>query len=358
MKNTNLDSYFNISQYSLKKEEKLRFFTPFLNKIHQHHYINSEEYKKLTQTIFNNIQQINTPEDLPFLPISLFKQYNLKSIQDKDVIKVISSSGTSGSVPSRVYLDTTTSQLQTKALSKIITHIIGQERLPMLIIDSKSVLKDRTSFSARGAGILGLSVFGKKHFYLLDEDFNIKIQEFLSFLKENDGKQILIFGFTFMVWQFLYLAEYNYKIDLKNAVLIHSGGWKRMQEVAVNNELFKIRMKEKFNLEKIYNFYGMAEQVGSIFLENSDGFLQCPNYSDVIIRNPADFSVQENGKEGLVQVVSILPYSYPGHSILTEDIGVCMGEDNSSNGWFGKYFKILGRAKKAEIRGCSDTFSK
>ncbi len=100
----------------------------------------------------------------------------------------------------------------------------------------------------------------------------------------------------------------------------------------------------------------MVEQVGSVFIENSDGYLHCPNFSDVLIRNPRDFSVQPHGTEGLIQVVSLLPKSYPGHSILTEDIGVVMGEDDASNGWKGKYFKILGRAKRAEIRGCSDTF--
>jgi hypothetical protein len=100
----------------------------------------------------------------------------------------------------------------------------------------------------------------------------------------------------------------------------------------------------------------MVEQVGSVFLENSEGYLQCPNFADVIIRNPYDFSVQEVGKEGLIQVISALPKSYPGHSLLTEAIGVLTGEDKALNGWKGKHFKILGRAKKAELRGCSDTF--
>jgi len=115
-------------------------------------------------------------------------------------------------------------------------------------------------------------------------------------------------------------------------------------------------MFDKFGITQIYNFYGMVEQVGSVFLENSQGFLHCPNFADVIIRNPIDFSEQEHGKEGLIQVVSALPKSYPGFSLLTEDIGVIMGEDDASNGWKGKYFKIIGRAKKAELRGCSDTF--
>ena len=145
------------------------------------------------------------------------------------------------------------------------------------------------------------------------------------------------------------------KLDLSNAILIHSGGWKKLTEIEVSNEIFKSKLKDKFQIEKIYNFYGMVEQVGSVFLENEKGFLHCPSYSDIIIRNPEDLSVQPHGEPGLIQVLSTLPSSYPGHSILTEDIGVCMGEDDLA--WKGKYFKILGRAKKAELRGCSDVFA-
>jgi len=52
----------------------------------------------------------------------------------------------------------------------------------------------------------------------------------------------------------------------------------------------------------------------------------------------------------------LLPISYPGHSILTEDIGTIIGVDNCLCGRMGKYFKINGRLKNAELRGCSDTY--
>ena len=53
----------------------------------------------------------------------------------------------------------------------------------------------------------------------------------------------------------------------------------------------------------------------------------------------------------------MLPESYPGHSLLTEDEGVILGEDDCPCGRRGKYFKILGRLPQAEIRGCSDTYA-
>jgi hypothetical protein len=202
---------------------------------------------------------------------------------------------------------------------------------------------------------LGLSVFGRKHHYILDADMQLDKSQLDSFFDQFDGQRILIFGFTFMVWQYLF-EQVNRKIDLSKAILIHSGGWKKLLDRAVDNDTFRQRLHDKFGLTQIYNFYGMVEQVGSVFLENEKGYLHCPNFSDILIRNPRDLSVQAHGEEGLVQVISILPRSYAGHSILTEDIGVCLGEDDLM--WKGKYFKILGRAKKADLRGCSDTFKK
>lgn len=357
--NKSIDNFFNIPQFSMSKIEKEKAMLTLLQDVHIHHVLHCEEYKKISESVFPNANKPKTLSDLPFLPVGLFKNYDLKSISNDEIFKVLTSSGTTGQVPSRIYLDKKAASLQQLSLSKIMTHILGNERVPMLIVDSHSVLKDRTSFSARGAGILGLSVFGKKHHYVLDNEFKLDQAELCKFIDKYNGQKILIFGFTFMIWQYLMQSNFSTKIDLSNAILIHSGGWKKLQEMAVDNLTFKFNLKDKFGIEpqNIYNFYGMIEQIGSVFLENEKGFLHCPNFSDIIIRNPKDFSVQPHGKEGLVQVISILPKSYPGHSLLTEDIGVIEGED-IQNGWQGKYFRIIGRAKKAELRGCSDTFKK
>lgn len=87
------------------------------------------------------------------------------------------------------------------------------------------------------------------------------------------------------------------------------------------------------------------------------GHLHASIFSDVIIRKPEDFSICKKGERGIIQVVSAIPESYPGHSLLTEDEGEILGEDDCPCGRNGKYFKIYGRLKNAEIRGCSDTYA-
>ena len=227
----------------------------------------------------------------------------------------------------------------------------------MLVVDTEALIKDRTLFSARGAGVLGMSIFGKSHFYLMDKDMKIKEDAFKEFLNRHQNERILIFGFTFMVWEYLYEQFRGDGIDLSKAVLVHSGGWKKLIEKSVSNDIFKQKLHDKFGLKDIYNFYGMVEQVGSVFLECEKGYLHTPNFADIIIRNQMDFSVCKTGEEGLIQVLSVLPRSYPGISLLTEDLGIVIGEDNCACGRKGKYFNVLGRVKKAELRGCSDTFA-
>lgn len=352
----NLGELINSNQFTLSADEKRRYLLPLVKELNEHHKVMCSDYLKILDVAFDAKTEIEYFEDLPFLPVSIFKNFDIKSINDAEVFKILTSSGTTGQQVSKIYLDRETASLQTLALSKIVSHVLGKARLPMLIVDSKAVFSNKSSYSARGAGILGLTVFGRDHTYILDENFEFNEAILEGFLEKYTGQPFFIFGFTFMVWQYLVQSQIQKKYDLSKAILLHSGGWKKLIDISVDNETFKQKLDEKYQLSTVYNFYGMVEQVGSIFIENSLGYLHCPNFADVIIRNPLDFSVQPVGEPGLIQVISALPKSYPGHSLLTEDIGVLMGEDNEPQGWKGKYFKILGRAKKAELRGCSDTF--
>jgi len=341
--------------YRLDHNAKQALLLKELVELHEHHLQNCEAYNKITGVLYNH--PYKSIEDLPFLPVSAFKHFDLLSIPPDKVYKTLLSSGTTGSTPSKIFLDAETSRNQTLALAKIMQFVLGEQRLPMLIVDSDSLLKNRQMFSARGAGVIGMSTFGKDHFYLLDENMQPKEDKLKEFLSKYNGKKILIFGFTFMVWQYLYELSFSEKIDLSNAILVHSGGWKKLIEKSISNEVFKGKLSGKFGLGHCYNFYGMVEQVGSVFLECEEGFLHAPNFADIITRHAEDFSPVKNGEEGLVQVLSTLPHSYPGHSLLTEDMGIVHGEDDCKCGRMGKYFSIVGRIKKAELRGCSDTYA-
>ena len=356
------EELLQIAPYSSEKREKEKILTERLTELTELHRQNCPEYAKILSTVSYDRQKVTSYKELPFLPVRLFKELSLKSVSQDEIVKTVTSSGTSGQKVSRIYLDRTTSANQQKAMVKIVNEFTGSARMPMVILDCPSVVKDRNMFSARGAGILGFSVFGAKKIYALNDDMQLDTEALQAFLEQHKGRRILLFGFTFMVWQYFYKELLRLKgegrtFDLSDGILIHGGGWKKLIGEAVSREEFHSALKDLCGLERIYDYYGMVEQTGCIYMECEYGHLHAGIFSDVIARRPEDFSECETGERGILQVVSTIPESYPGHSLLTEDEGVILGEDDCPCGRKGKYFKIFGRLKNAEIRGCSDTFA-
>lgn len=354
-----IDDMFEISPFSLNKAEKENLLKNKLLSLTEHHRSNCEAYAKILAAYGFNPDNVESHYDIPFIPVRLFKNYELLSIERDEIFKTMTSSGTSGQRVSKIFVDKTTANNQQKTLIRIMSDFIGKKRLPMLLIDSPNVVKDRNLFSARGAAILGLRMLGRETLYALDDNMQLKLDEVQAFLEKNRDSKIIIFGFTFMVWQHLYqeLLKQGLKLDLSNAFLITGGGWKKLVSLNISNADFRAALNSQCGIEHFIDHYGMVEQTGCIYAQCEYGHLHASIFSDVIPRRADDFSVCEMGEEGIIQVVSVLPHSYPGHSILTEDKGIILGEDDCPCGRLGKYFKLTGRLKKAELRGCSDTYA-
>ena len=116
-----VDKLIALKQYSLNKEEKQKTLFPLLKELHSYHLKHSKEYAKIVERLFPG--KVERMDDLPFLPVTLFKNFDMKSIEDKAIYKTLISSGTSGSSPSKIFLDTETANLQTQALSSIMQYI-------------------------------------------------------------------------------------------------------------------------------------------------------------------------------------------------------------------------------------------
>jgi Acyl-protein synthetase, LuxE len=349
------DTMLSAEPYSYSIADKDAMMLSGLNELSVHHRDNCPEYARILQAMWGNRGAVDRLEDIPFLPVSVFKQTQLRSVPAQDIKLTLTSSGTTGQQVSQILVDAETSMRQQKALARIMQSAYGPKRLPMLLLDTSAVFKRPDMMSARGAGVLGMMRFGREHAYALREDLSLDIEAVEAFLQKHGDQPFLMFGFTFMVWLYLYEGFDGKKLDLSNGVLVHSGGWKKLTDKAVDNPVFRAKLADAFGLTRIHNFYGMVEQIGSAFLEGDDGLLYPPNFGDVIIRDPVTWEPAPIGKKGLIQVLSLIPRSYPGHSLLTEDIGVI--ENIDTGAWKGKGLRILGRVKKAELRGCSDVFS-
>ena len=190
-----------ISVFNLNSFDKNDFMLNNMNSLTKLHLKNCQEYNTLMQKQEKIKDKYQSLSDVPFIPVRLFKHAELLSVQKSDIIKTMTSSGTSGQNVSKIFLDKETSQLQVRVLSKVMSDFIGKKRLPMLIIDTKSIISNRLKFSARTAGVLGFSMFGRELVFALDNDMTFNFQRVKDFLDKYKAENILIFGFTFIIWK-------------------------------------------------------------------------------------------------------------------------------------------------------------
>ena len=344
-----LDKFTDLNSYKTSLQQKDLFLKEIL-KLNNYHKKNSEIYRNIVKIKHKN--RIIKIEDLPFLPTRIFKNLNLKTINDKSVFKILESSGTGGNI-SKIFLDKKNANTQIKVLSKIFKDFFSiNTRMPMIIFDKIKIKNLNFKHSAREAAYTGFSFMGKDHLFLLDENEDLKINELKEFIKKFKNTKIFLFGLTSVIWKLLNKLD-NIEFDLVNSILIHGGGWKKINDQNATKKNFKYLIKSKFNLTNIHDYYGMVEQTGSIFFECEKGYFHTSFFSDIIIRDKF-FEIQKIKKSGLIQLISLLPTSYPGHSIITEDQGAILGEDDCKCGRSGKYFKVFGRIPKSEIRGCGN----
>jgi len=269
----NYDEFLKSEPYIAERREKHGALTDVLKQLTVEHMDNCLEYNEILSAYGINttadVMKFTSYEEIPFLPVRMFKEYELMSVPKDAVVKTMTSSGTSGQQVSKIYLDKVTSSNQSRVMTHIVSDFIGKKRLPMIILDTSAVLKKRAMFSARGAGILGFSMFGRDRIYALDDNMKLDVNALKIFLEKYKGEDIFLFGFTFMIWQHFFqeLLKSEWKPDLSRGILIHGGGWKKLQDQAVSPETFKDALNSVCGIcqNKIYSYYGMVEQTGTIY---------------------------------------------------------------------------------------------
>lgn len=333
--------------YSISKKDN-NYFEKKILKLTKFHLKNNIKYSRFIG-FFK--KKINNLENLKPLPVNIFKSESLKTGKNKNFIE-LNSSGTSGNV-SKIFLDEDNAYTQKKVLNNIMNFTLGKDRFPMLIIEKKPDYQNIKSISASLAAIHGFSMFGKSHSFALNSNGELDEKIVNDFIKNYKNQKKLVFGFTFNI--FKYLLNNKKKFNFENSILVHGGGWKKLENIKIDNKKFINISKLNLKFSRVINYYGLVEQTGSIFLEceKCNRFVTTI-YSDLNILNQK-FEKLKFGEDGLIQLISLLPTSYPGHNILTEDIGCIDGEDNCKCGKKGKYFYVKGRIKNSEVRGCSDT---
>jgi hypothetical protein len=161
---------------------------------------------------------------------------------------------------------------------------------------------------------------------------------------------LLLYGFTWMLW----LAAEHLDFGGARVQIVHSGGWKKLEALAVDRATFDERVLATAGPgSAVWDCYGLVEQNGVLFPLCEAGHRHAPRWAEVLVRDPWTLDPLPAGSTGMLQLLNPLPVGAPYHSVLTEDVGRLV-DGPCPGGRDGRVFDLAGRVPKAEVRGCAN----
>ncbi|GAB4275910.1 MAG: acyl-protein synthetase [Candidatus Rifleibacteriota bacterium] len=305
-----------------------------------------------------------TPEEIPPLLVTIFKEYRLISIPEHQVKIELTSSGTGGR-KSAIVLD----NRSYKRIQRIVFNIFNslglvdqKQKVNYLCFtyDPKIAGSVGTAFSDKMLTGLTLrrSVFyairWKDELQDFDFDLDATVKKLVDFSRRPEPVRIL--GFPAYLWQVCNcLEEKGMMLDLgKKSFVITGGGWKMHKDQEVTKETFKKRVENVLGIpgRNIRDLFGMVEH-GIPYVDCECGRLHVPVYARARAVDPETLEDLGIGKPGLLHLMTPYLSSYPSISLLTTDLAVI--EDKCPCGRSGATFRVLGRAGLAKHKGCAIT---
>lgn len=294
----------------------------------------------------------------PFVHVGVFKHVDLRTEQPGiSHQRVLQSSSTSGTSPSRIALDDRSSSLQSSSSAAILRELVGGDARPLLVLDHPSALRVPGRVSARLAAALSLRPLSSAlHFLMADSaGTEIDMERLRCALKGT--RSVIVYGFTSALWTAWASRGLSERIAREFGPLtihfVHSGGWKKLESLKVGREVLDGALLHGLDpASRVVDFYGLVEQVGVIFPLCSAGFRHVPRWAGVLVRDPWTMQPLESAP-GMLQFLNVLAWGAPYFSVLTEDMGR-MVPGECSCGWHGSRFELIGRLPKAEVRGCAN----
>ncbi len=225
--------------------------------------------------------------------------------------------------------------LYTKSFSKAFNHFYGNiENYVLLALLPSYLERKDSSLVYMAEHLIKKTKRLESGFYL--DDWGA-LRKNLAEL-ENKGQKTILLGVTFALLE----GAEKYKWDLKNTLIMETGGMKGMRKEWVRSALHK-KLKRKYNVTEIHSEYGMTELLSQAY-SKSEGIFKCPPWMKVITRSVEDpFEFLTAGKTGALNIIDMANVDSCAF-IATQDIG---------KAYIDGSFEVLGRFDQAEIRGCN-----
>ena len=316
--------FFNTSDFQSFEQEALKVF--------RFQALNNDVYGRFIALLGIDIDSVKELKKIPFLPIEFFKSHDILSSK-KTVEQVFTSSGTTGMVQSRHLV--TDLNVYERSFTQGFSHFYG-------CIEDYVVLALLPGYLERKGSSLIYMVddfIKKSHsknsgFYLNELD---SLSEMLIDL-DAKGEKILLIGVTYAL---LDLLEKR-KFQLKNTIVMETGGMKGKRKEMVRNELHEV-LGSGFGISKVHSEYGMTELLSQAY-SLGDGIFETPPWMKILIRDTEDpFHKLKTGRTGGINVIDLANINSCSF-IATQDLGRKVADNK---------FEILGRFDHSDIRGCN-----
>lgn len=275
---------------------------------------------------------VTEPEEIPFLPVSLFKTHRVVSFREKEEAVFLSSTTTSAE-PSRHYVYNLA--LYEQSFLKCFQDFYGPLHEWIILALLPSYLeREGSSLVYMVDRMIRHTGSSESGFYLNDHK---KLYDQLVRLGSNE-KNVLLLGVSYALLDF---AE-KYEISIPHLTVMETGGMKGRRKELVREELHEI-LKNRFHVSAIHSEYGMTELLSQAY-SRGRGVYTPPPWVKVFIRDAYDpFTLLPTGRHGGINIID-LANIYSCSFIETGDVGLVYPDGS---------FTVSGRFDHAELRGCN-----
>lgn len=274
-----------------------------------------------------NPKRVERIEEIPFLPIRLFKHREIYCGAEKPEV-IFTSSATTGMTPSRHPMASLA--LYEEAFTEAFRRFYGEPAQWSLYALLPNYLQREGSSLVYMADRL-IRACGSGGFYL--DQYEQLIADMAS-----DPKPKILLGVSYALWD---LVE-RHAPKLTSTIVMETGGMKGHRE-ELPKEAFHRILCEGFGVEAIHSEYGMAELTSQAYSKGQNRFY-CPPWMRVLVRDVNDpMAISDAKGRGGLNIIDLANY-YSCAFLQTEDVGI-RHEDGS--------FEIEGRIDHSEIRGCN-----
>jgi phenylacetate-coenzyme A ligase PaaK-like adenylate-forming protein len=301
-------------------------------KVFRHQYDNNTVYRDFCNFLKKDKHNVKSIQEIPFLPIQFFKSHDVLSSAEP-IQEIFTSSGTTGMVTSR-HLVTDLNYYE-QSFRMAFSQFYGNiEDYAVLALLPSYLEREGSSLIYMVEDLIQGSNNPDSGFYLHNYD------ELITKLTALDkaGQNVLLIGVTYAL---LDLTE-KQSFDLKNTIIMETGGMKGRRKEMIREELHEVLCKG-FGVSKIHSEYGMTELLSQAY-SLGDGIFECPPWMDILVRDTEDaLSYVNSGKTGginLIDLANINSCSF----IATQDLG---------KKYPNQSFEVLGRFDNSDIRGCN-----